>query len=574
MQYSSSIALSDLQLIELNPVKCYDVAFIGAGISATFTLIHYITSLQQHFLQKEYSTRFGNKEIDQVDLPVKILVTEKSGEFWTGIPYGNRSGQNPLLISSLREFIPQQPEREFFTTWLTKNRDWVFDPAKYVGCELASKWLEMNTNQIAQGNWDELFLPRHAFGLYLKQRMDNLLTVAVDSGLIEYDLITGEVQDIQRDGDLYQIDVAAEAKNKFLAKQVVLTIGSPPNLPFEGDQPSDQQTDQCYIDNMYEPSVEVNIDRICRSLQQADHQSPRQVLIIGSNAGTLDTLYSLNNSQLATSLIDKFIIISPTATFPHRISREVVRSIYSPQHLVALIKSESFTAKQILIAAQQDIDLAAAQNINISDIYADISKVIIQLLNLLSFTEQQQFVSRYAVEIGKLQRRAGGEYLDVVKSLTDSNKLELIKGKFTRYFSVATGGYNCEYISSENREYQTCNTQISVIINCAGFQDVTKSSSLLIQNLIQREICIPNESNRGFIVDQSFEASKNFYLMGPLVAGNIDGNLRVWHAESCQRIISFSQQLAQVLLGSSQSAPVDIVSNDLSEDLSVLVNAA
>jgi uncharacterized NAD(P)/FAD-binding protein YdhS len=573
MQYSSSIAVSDLQFIELNTVKCYDVAIIGAGISATFTLIHYLTSLEQHFLHKEYPNRSGSKEIDQITLPVEILVTEKSGQFWTGIPYGDRSGQNPLLISSLREFIPQQLERESFKTWLTQNRDWVFDPAKYLNCELASQWLQANTDQIAQGNWDELFLPRHAFGLYLKQRMDNLLAAAVAKGLIEYDLITAEVLDIQRDRDLYQIEIAAEVKNKFLAKQVVLAIGSPPNLPFEGDRASDKRPDVCYIDNMYEPSVDVNIDRICRSLQQSDLQSPRQVLIIGSNAGTLDTLYSLNNSQLATSLIDKFVVISPTATFPHRISREVIRSIYSPQHLVALVQAESFTAKQILGAVQQDVDRAAAQSINISDIYTDISKVVMQALNLLSFDEQKQFVSRYAVEIGKLQRRAGGEYLDVVKNLTDRHKLELIKGKFTRYFSLATGGYRCEYISSEDRERKICDAQISVIINCAGFQDVTKSSSLLIQNLIRREICTPNESNRGFVIDQNFEASKNFYLMGPLVAGNIDGNLRVWHAESCQRIISFSEQLAAVLLRLEQPAPADIVGSDLAEDVSILVNA-
>jgi uncharacterized NAD(P)/FAD-binding protein YdhS len=574
MQYSSSITVSDLQFIELNPVKCYDVAIIGAGISATFTLIHYITSLEQQFLRREAPTRFGNQEVDQLTFPIKILVTEKSGEFWTGIPYGDRSGQNPLLISSLKEFIPQPLERESFKTWLTQNRDWVFDPAKYTNCELATKWLQANTDQIAQGNWDELFLPRHAFGLYLKQRMEILLATAVTNGLIEYDLITAEVLDIQRDGDLYQIEIAAKVKNKFLTKQVVLAIGSPPNLPFEGDRSGDERPDRCYIDNMYEPSVEVNIDRICRSLQQSDLRSQRQVLVIGSNAGTLDTLYSLNNSQLATSLIDKFVVISPTATFPHRISLGVIRSIYSPQHLVALVKAESFTANQILGAVQQDVNLAAAQNINISDIYADISKVVIQALNLLSFGEQQQFVSKYAVEIGKLQRRAGGEYLDVVKNLTDRHQLELIKGKFTRYLPLATGGYSYEYIRSEHGEQQICDAQINVIINCAGFQDVTKSSSLLIQNLIQREICTPNQSNRGFVIDQNFEASKNFYLMGPLVAGNIDGSLRVWHAESCQRIISFSQQLAAVLLRSDQPAQIDTVDTDLVEDVSVLVNAA
>ena len=48
-----------------------------------------------------------------------------------------------------------------------------------------------------------------------------------------------------------------------------------------------------------------------------------------------------------------------------------------------------------------------------------------------------------------------------------------------------------------------------------------------------------------------FEANKNCYVMGPLVAGNIDGDFKVWHAESCQRIIGLSKQLAEVLVARS-----------------------
>ena len=192
---------------------------------------------------------------------------------------------------------------------------------------------------------------------------------------------------------------------------------------------------------------------------------------------------------------------------------------------------------------------ATAKNINISDIYADISKLVIQASTQLSFEEQKQFVFRYAVEIGKLQRRAGGEYLDVVEDLVAQTKLAFIKGRLTGFFPVA-GGASCEYINSEDRSPTVLDTPIAAIVNCAGFQDVTKSSSPLIQNLIERKICTPNDSNRGFVIDKNFEASKNCYVMGPLVAGNIDGTFRVWHAESCQRIISLSQQLAAVLLQS------------------------
>ncbi len=534
------IATIESPSTELQLEKSYDLAIIGAGISSAYTLIHYISLLEQRAATgKTYQ-------------PVKIIVTEKSAEFWTGIPYGSKSGRNALLIAPLKEFIPQQQEREHFIGWLNENRDRVFDPQAYNKGELSRKWLQANQVEMDLGLWDDLFIPRHVFGLYLKQRMSGILATATATGLIEIDLVTSEVLDVRRSEDIYRIDLAlADASHvHFSASKLVLAIGSPPNVAFEQARSHDAERDICYIDNMYEPSLDFNIDRICKSLAQFEPQSPRQILIVGSNAGTLDTLYSLNNSKTLTNLVDKFVIVSPNAAFPHRINREVVQINYSPEHLIDLVKSESFTAKQIFAAVQQDVAAATARNINISDIYLDISNVVMQGLNQLSFSEQKQFVSRYAVEIGKLQRRAGGEYLDVVDDSIAQNKLEFLKGKFVKYFPLPTGGAGCEYIDGEDGQQKVFDAPIGVIINCAGFQDVTKSSSVLIQNLIRREICIPNESNRGFVIDKDFEASKNCYLMGPLVAGNIDGNFKVWHAESCQRIISLSQHLATVLLSS------------------------
>lgn len=554
MQYSSLIMLTDSPPTQLPSEKYYDLAVIGAGISSAYTLINYVSCLEQQALASA-------EELSQSQ-PVKILVTEKSGEFWTGIPYGSRSGRNSLLISPLQEFIPQQLEREHFVEWLSRNRSSVFDPQEYNKGELSRKWLQENESAMSQGLWDDLFIPRYTFGLYLKERLANLLQTATAKGLIEINLLTADVLDVQSVQDTYRVDVtiADEGDTYFWAKKVVLAIGSPPNIAFETECSDDLDREICYIDNMYEPSLDFNIDRICKSLQQSERQSTRQVLIVGSNAGTLDALYSLNNSKLATSLIDKFVILSPNAAFPHRISTEVVRVNYSPKHLLDLVKSESFTAKQILEAVQQDVAWATAQNINISDIYSDISKVVIQALDRLSFGEQKQFVSRYAVEIGKLQRRAGGEYLDVIDDLISQQKLEFLKGKFVKYSPLTARSASCEYLDGEDCQQKVYDAPIDIIINCAGFQDVTKSSSVLIQNLIRREIFVPNDSNRGFVIDKNFEStsSKNCYLMGPLIAGNIDGNFRVWHAESCQRIIGLSQTLADVLLQSEQqeSSPV------------------
>ena len=538
MQYSTLVLQTDLPADRVQSGKHYDLAIIGAGISSAYTLIHYLELLEQ---QSDSIEHPGTHQ------PVKIIVTEKSGEFWTGIPYGSRSGKSCLLISPLIEFIPQQVEREHFINWLNANRDWLFDPQADNEGELASKWLQANQSDIDRGLWDDLFIPRQTFGLYLKQRVATSLAAAISKGLVEIDLVTASVLDVERDRA-----IAIEERGTYLTtKKLVIAIGSPPNVAFKQAE-TNVESDLCYIDNMYEPSLDVNLDRICNSLAQ---QSDRQVLIVGSNAGTLDTLYSLNDSKILTSLVEKFIILSPNAAFPHRISREVPTIDYTPEALVNLIPSAPFSAKQIFEAVQLDVAAATAKNINISDIHSEISKVVMQALNKLDLSEQQQFVSKYAVEIGKLQRRAGAEYLDVVDRLVSQAKLTFIKGKFVKQLPLSIGGSGCEYIDSDDRQPKIHNTPIGVIINCAGFQDVTKSSSVLIQNLLRREICAPNDSNRGFVIDKNFEATKNCYVMGPLVAGNIDGSFKVWHAESCQRIIGLSQHLATILL---QPEPTDV----------------
>jgi uncharacterized NAD(P)/FAD-binding protein YdhS len=54
----------------------------------------------------------------------------------------------------------------------------------------------------------------------------------------------------------------------------------------------------------------------------------------------------------------------------------------------------------------------------------------------------------------------------------------------------------------------------------------------------------PNRTNRGLLVNDDFEASPNFYVIGPLIGGNFTTNLRFWHVESAPRIRSLAKLLA------------------------------
>lgn len=512
----------------------YDIAFVGAGISAAYTLIHFISELDK---------QPGNKQ-------VQIAVLEKTGEFWTGVPYGKQSGNNPLIITAVKEFIPQQPERDHFIDWLKKNLNWVFDNPQQKQGSLSMKWHNDHKEAIACGLWDDLFIPRYIFGIYIKAYVDSVLEEAKSKGQVEISLLPAKVMDVQSVQNEYHIQFSLETgvSQSLISDKLVLAVGSPPNIGF-GQSVENADKSHCgYITNMYEPSLDDNLNRICETLEQIKDPKKRQVLIVGSNAGTLDTLFSLRNSQKTNDLVHKFIILSPNGAFPHRISVETVELNYIPQHLISLAETKSFTAKQILEAVEKDVSAASARNLNISDIFPNISHSMIDALNLLNEEEQHKFVSKYAIEIGKLQRRAGGEYLDVVDSLVAEGKLEFLKGRFVNYLSAEEGGPGVEYTTTDQLEKKILTDSIGLVICCAGFQELTSSSSVLIQNLIKRKICVPNDSKRGFVLNENFETAKNCFLMGPLVAGNLNKSFRVWHAESCSRIIQMSKKLAEVLV--------------------------
>jgi uncharacterized NAD(P)/FAD-binding protein YdhS len=511
--------------------ECYDIAIVGSGISCAYTLINYISLLEQRSPLKT----------------VKVAVLEKSGEFWAGLPYGSRSGRNTLVISSLKEFIPQELERSQFVSWLSQNRHWIFDIPEYKDGKLSSKWLEINEVHMAQGLWDELFLPRFTFGLYLQHRLTQLIESATTKGILQVSLLASEVIDIQPVSSLYKVDMAiASGHESLLAKKIILTIGSPSDKVI--NYFPELENDICLVNNLYEPSQGFNIRRICEFLERPENQAHGQILILGANASALEVIYCLSDSQRASGLISKFIVLSPSDAFPYRISHEVRQPPYSPRYLTSLIESKSFTARKILDVMKSEIDWAKSQNINIADIYHDLSKAMIDALNQLSFAEQEKFVSKYGEEIGKLQRRAGTEYLDVVDALAAQGKLEFLKGKFIRYFPSSAGELECEYIDGEG-EKQVLVAPIRLIISCIGFPYLSNSSSGLIQNLIRRGVLSLNNSGRGFAINnRNFEASKNCYIMGPLVAGNIMGDLKIWHAESCARVINLAKELAEVLV--------------------------
>ena len=511
----------------------YDIAIVGSGVSCAYTLIHCVALLEKERLPK----------------PVKVVVFEKTGEFWSGVPYGSRSGRHALLISPLDEFLPDNVEREAFARWLSANRNRIFADPGHGDYELSAKWHRANEKAISAGLWDDVYVPRFAFGLYVQQRLTAVLERAREKGMLECDLVVGKVMDIRRVKGQFRLAVATATgvTQDVFAEKTILAIGSPANSATKRRLADGAVAKVCFVDGMYEPSLDGNIERIKEALAHAKG-GRGEVLIVGANAGTLEALYCLTNCRKANALISKFRVISPDVEFPHRIRIGGCAPGFSPERLRRLVEAGARTARQIFDAVAADVARAAGMQVNIADIYGDISKGMLTALNQLGVAEQKKFVTRYGMEIGRLQRRAGGEYLDVVDALKARNRLAMLRGRVVRCNAGRDRGVVLEIRGEGNEKRTVAFPMVRAVICCAGFQGVTATSSPLIQALIRRKLCVPNASKRGFLINEKFEASKGLYVMGPLVAGNLAGAIRIWHAESCNRIAGISRMLAEILV--------------------------
>jgi len=87
-----------------------------------------------------------------------------------------------------------------------------------------------------------------------------------------------------------------------------------------------------------------------------------------------------------------------------------------------------------------------------------------------------------------------------------------------------------------------------VVINCTGADDLDKSTSRLIYNLVHNGIAKVNLSGKGFYVNEKFEAAPNLYIMGPLLGGNMNERIHFWHLENASRLMYLAPFLAECLL--------------------------
>ncbi len=535
-----------------------DITFIGSGISTSFSIINFLDLID---------TRAS------INDKISINIIEKYSEFNIGVPYGSRSGFSTLLITSLRNFLIE-PELSLFIKWLNKNKTWLLEKFEKEGGVLSKKWLLDNKEDIQNNKWKDLFIPRRFFGCYINLRVNNKIKELSEKECINVNFITGEVIDIEKNKSIYKISL--ENNSEIISKKVVLSVGSLPINYLWKNKDLIEEKNLMFVNNPYKPALGVVLNKINHFIKNRNGEKPANILIVGANASALELIYKINDFSKEEYKNTNFTFLSTQGTIPDAVIDEERQKKFIPNYLNELKNEKNITAKSIADATFKDLDKADEINLGAASTVDIVSKYFGVLLEGLNSDELEIFACHYGNQIGKRQRCAGLHYSNVIAELEKQNRFEHIAGRFNNLNLDNNGDYNLEYIDTYSKKKKIHKEPFHIIINCIGSKNLnSKDLPLLHQNLIKKNYCVPNQSNIGFHVNKSLEASENLHIMGPMLAGNVVGNRAVWHVEHCGRIIWLSKILSKILFddiyGNNDYTPkrYELEINSLNNDTSI-----
>lgn len=510
------------------------IAFIGAGIATSYTLIPFL----EHFQKDRSST-------------LELIIIDKSNDYFKGMPYGERSGKSVLLIQDLKNFI-SEPHRTHFKAWLDTNIDALSEEFVKNGGHLAKKWVDKNAPIYKKGDWDDLYIPRFFFGRYISKevlkRMDDL--VAENRLLVQY--IQKETIGITKKDKGFEIHFHDGASIK--ADKTILSIGS---LPYKKlfEQKIRNTLNSLYIKEPYGNGMEENMDQIVKFVKARNaKQLKTKIAILGANASGLEMVYKICDKLPMDEYQTSFTTLSSYGVMPDGTLDLAKSKTFKPIHLEALANEKNLSAEAISKAAHKDIDEAEKLGIGAATSVGIISKGFGALLPKLNRDELLNFACFHGNQIGRRQRCAGNHYLSVVEELSKRNRFNHIKGRFISLNEHIDGlSLNFKPTIQVTTETITDEETFNIVVNCLGSVNlISEDLSPLLKNLIADGLCKPNPSNIGFYIDDNMQASENLFVAGPLLAGNQIEDKIFWHLEHCIRIIWSSSVLSKNLLNSIQ----------------------
>lgn len=478
----------------------FDVLFVGAGLSGSYTMIHLLERLATHPVGK----------------PLSFAMIDQRFSFGGGgKSFRPDQTEAALTLTPLRSVLPDT-ERATFLRWLTDHPT-PSSPA----------WLAANRIAIADGSIEDACIPRSQIGHFVQHRVRQAVAA---SPSVTVDFRMGEVVGIDRVGDRYTVRTEYV---DYDAAVVVLAIGPPP------PQAQPNQADPAILPDPSADNIGMVIDHAKAGLS-ADNLD---VLIIGANAAAAEVLHLLYRAPALHAVRTRFTVLSPSGRLPDRLSPVTPDMTVPTPALDALVVDSHLTAEQVCDAAAADLEGGRAHSSNFADTYHAVTPIVGGLLRQLGDNQRLPLADGLGYRLGKLTRWVGSDYADTIDELQADGRLRVLHGHFEHLTPAETGArmWYCTPLGAVAEDP----TPIAAAFNCSGASPVsTWSSSPLLRSLLSESGYRANPSRRGLAVDDTGALRPGFFVMGPLLAGNVLGGQPVWHMESVSRILTMSRTVS------------------------------
>ncbi len=520
------------------PVPTFDIAFVGSGIACSMTLL-------------EMAERLARRPPPTT---LRIAVVERDEQFWCGIAYGRRSSIRSLAIQKLDEFV-SQPEKEAYCAWLEQHKDNWLTFLREEGGEAAARWLNDNRDALQQNQWGGLYLPRFLFGQFISQQITDIIEDLADRGLAVIETIGAEAVSADSVDGRFVVGLcptAGSGPTEICADRLVAAIGSPPTKSILAD---DHQSAFTYINDLYHPDGESNVQRLRQALEDVSVREQRNVLVVGSNATSLEVLYLMRHDPAIRERIGSVTVISRSGVLPYLICDQPPE--FDFPRLTALLGARTVSAIDLMAAVRADLESAAERSLNLADLYDDVGALIGRAFRKMEQEQLAEFYCVYGMTYTKLVRRAGRDCRQAASELAADGTLSLLAGEVLGVEPCAPGAsfarvrYRVDGIETTHPE------QFAAVLNCGGFEELDACSAPFLASILRNGLCRPNRTNRGVLVNDQFEASPGFFVIGPLNGGNFTPRIRFWHVESAPRIRALAKSLADGLVSSVQPSRVE-----------------
>jgi uncharacterized NAD(P)/FAD-binding protein YdhS len=510
-----------------DPAIIYDLAIVGCGVAGTRTLIEVLAELAQRA-----------RDTAQQSAPTKILVCDASGDFGPGLAYGAPSGRSTLLIAPVGSAVPEDEREDLLTYLLAGRATWV---AELEANPRTRAWARRHAGEIKRGELAQLCLPRYLIGEFLQARLATAVADAHAAGSAEIHFRPDEVQQLSRSGaHLELLREVPQERRIARARVLVLAVG----IPFPALLPG-LVDDDAVIANLYEPSIDANLARLAAHVRR-----PGATLhILGSHAAATEVLFCLSTMPTFLEKLGRIVMLSTSGELPDPFGTPRPERVTFP-HVEQLYRAQQIhDADEAAAALLADIAAMRRAGLTTAD-YRELAQRIMQgILELLPGDEQKKFLERYsATMVRRVLGGGGDDYLTAAYRLRQIGKLVLKKGAFDSVQRDDSGTLFVRYHDADGEN--VVEEATDAVIRCLGSGTCDNTANRLLVNLrSDHELNFRlNGSQRGFEVDDEFQAAENVFILGSLLTGLTNSSAPILDFENTARLWQLAKPVAQAIV--------------------------